>query len=56
MKKTKHYLTNDEWRYCVHILNTMKTKLHSEGKHTDMVDDTLLAFLKAKTKRVKVAK
>jgi len=55
MKKTKYYLTEAEWRYLLHSLNALKTKLHSEGKYTDTVDDALLAVMNAKTKRVKVA-
>jgi hypothetical protein len=55
MKKTKHYLTEAEWRYIIHSLNTLKTKLHSEGQYTDTVDDALLAVMRGKVKRVRAA-
>ena len=55
MKKTKIYLTEVEWRFVIHSLNALKTKLHSEGQYTDTVDDALLAVMNAKTKRIKVA-
>jgi len=31
MKKTKIYLNEAEWRFVIHSLNELKTKLHSEG-------------------------
>jgi len=55
MKKKKLCLTVAEWRYILHSLNALKTKLHSEGQHTDTVDDALLAVMNAKTKMIKVA-
>lgn len=55
MKKNKIYLTEAEWHYLIHSLNILKTKLHSEGKYTDTVDDALLAVMNAKIKRVKIA-
>ena len=39
MKKTKYFLTEAEWRYLLHSLNALKTKLHSEGQYTDTVDE-----------------
>jgi len=53
MKKTKLYLNETEWRYIVHSLNALKTKLHREGRYTDLVDDTLLKVMTAKYKKVK---
>ena len=55
MKKTKIYLTETEWEYVVHSLNSLKTKLHREGRYTDVVDDTLLKVLTAPVKKVKTA-
>ena len=55
MKKTKIYLNEAEWRFVIHSLNELKTKLHSEGRYTDTVDETLYKVMNAKTKRVKVA-
>ncbi|GHU83688.1 hypothetical protein FACS189415_6490 [Bacteroidia bacterium] len=55
MKKTKFYLTAEEQRYILHSLNTLKTKLHSVGQYTDTVDDAMLAVMRGKVKRVKIA-
>jgi len=55
MKKTKIYLTEAEWRLVIHSLNDFQIKLHREGQHTDIVDETLLKVMKAPTKRVKIA-
>jgi hypothetical protein len=55
MKKTKHYLSEAEWRYVIHSLNALKTKFHSEGQYTDTVDDALLAVMRGKVKKVKIA-
>jgi hypothetical protein len=54
MKKTKIYLTEAEWRFVIHSLNALKTKLHHEGQYTDIVDETLLKVMTAPTKRVKI--
>ena len=55
MKKTKIYLTENEWRVLYLSLNDFKTKLHNENKLTDTVDDTLYKVITAPTNRVKVA-
>ena len=55
MKKTKYYLTEAEWRFVIHSLNELRTKLIREGQHTDTVDETLYKVMNAKTKWVKVA-
>lgn len=55
MKKTKICLTESEWRFVIHSLNALKTKLHNEGQYTDTVDETLLKVMNARVKRVKVA-
>jgi len=55
MKKKKIFLTEAEWRYIIHSLNTLKTKLHSEGQYTDTVDEVMLKIMTAPIKKVKVA-
>jgi len=55
MKKTKHFLTEAEWRYLLHSLNALKTKLHSEGQYTDTVDEVMLKVMTASVKKVKIA-
>ena len=53
--KKKIYLTQVEWRYLIHSLNALKTKLHSEGQYTDTVDEVMLKIIKAPIKKVKAA-
>lgn len=55
MKKTKIFMTEAEWRFVIHSLNALKTKLHNEGQYTETVDDALLKVMNARVKRVKVA-
>ena len=55
MKKKRIYLTDTEWRYLIHSLNTLKTKLHSEGQYTDTVDEVMLKVMTAPVKKVKIA-
>lgn len=55
MKKTKHYLTEAEWRCLLHSLNALKTKLHSEGRCADMVDEVMIKLINAPVKKVKTA-
>jgi len=55
MKKNKIYLTEAEWRYLIHSLNTFKTKLHAENQHTDTVDEVMYKIMKAPVKKVKIA-
>lgn len=54
MKKTKIFLTETEWRFVIHSLNALKTKLHNEGHYTDTVDEALFKVMNARVKRVKV--
>jgi hypothetical protein len=54
MKNKHFYFTNDEWRYIIHSLNALKTKLISEGRYTDTVNEVMYKFMRAKTKRVKI--
>jgi hypothetical protein len=55
MKKVTIYLTDTELRLLIHSLNDFKTKLHSENRYTDTVDDVLYRAITAPAKRVKVA-
>ena len=55
MKKNKKYLTEAEWRYLLHSLNALKTKLHSDGQYTDTVDEVMLKVMTAPVKKVKIA-
>ena len=55
MRKKKIYLTEAERRYLIHSLNTLKTKLHSEGRYTDTVDEVLYKLMTAPTKKVEIA-
>ena len=56
MKKTKLNLTHEQWQLAIHALNDLRNKRLREGKCIDTVNDTLLAVLNAKTKRVRVAR
>ena len=55
MKKRKMSFTYEEWRLIVYALNKLRNSLIAEGRHTDTVDDALIAAMNAKTKWVKVA-
>ena len=55
MKKNKIRLTEPEWRFLIHSLNTLKTKLHSEGQYTDTVDEVMLKIMTAPAKKMKIA-
>ena len=55
MKKTKFYFTENEWRFVIHSLNELKTKLHREGHYTDMVDEALYKVMSAHVKKIKIA-
>ena len=55
MKKKKIFLTETEWRYLLHSLNALKTKLHNEGQYTDTVDEVMLKLMTAPVKKEKIA-
>jgi hypothetical protein len=55
MKKKKFYFTYEEWRLIIHALNEFRTSLMAEGRYTDTVDETLVKFMNAKTKKVKIS-
>lgn len=55
MQKKYHiYLDDYERRVVVNCLNEMRTRLLSEGKYTDAVDELLLKIIDAPTKKIKV--
>ena len=56
MKKTKYYVTEDEWTLILHALTDFRNRRIAEGKCIDTVNDTILAVVSAKTKRIKVAR
>jgi hypothetical protein len=55
MKKKKYMVTYDEWRLIIHALNGLRNSQIAKGKHTETVNDALLAVMSAKTRRVKIA-
>ena len=55
MKKKRIFLSEAEWRYLLHSLNVLKTKLHSEGQYTDTVDEVMYKVMTAPAKKVKIA-
>ena len=55
MKKTKYYVTGDEWALILHALTDFRNRRIAEGKCIDTVNDTMLAVVGAKSKRIKVA-
>ena len=56
MKNPKYhlYLTSDERRIVINSLIDLRNDLISRGKYTDIIDELLITFTKAKVKRIKV--
>ena len=52
--KYQLYLTQDERRMIVGSLIELRNRLISEGKYTDVIDELVVKFTKAKVKRIKV--
>lgn len=55
MKKQKRYLYLDSNEYSV-VLNSLlrfKNKLIKQGRYTDIVDETIIALMKAPVKKLK---
>ena len=48
------YLTNEEHRAVISSLIELRNRLLFQGKYTDVVDELLVKFTKAKVKRIKV--
>ena len=56
MKNPKYhlYLTSDERRIVINSLIDLRNDLISRGKYTDIIDELLITFTKAKVKKIKV--
>ena len=56
MREKKYYVCFDslERGTMVNCLNEMRTKLISEGKYHDAVDDLLIKIIDAPTKKIRV--
>ena len=48
------YLTPDERRTVINSLIDLRNDLISRGKYTDIIDELLIKFTKAKIKKIKV--
>lgn len=48
------YLTDDEYSQVVHCLVELKNKMMEQGRYTDVIDEVLLKFSKAKKKKLKL--
>jgi hypothetical protein len=55
MKKSRIFLTEDEWREAIIGLNAYRNKLIADGQHTDFLNEVLLKILAAPTKKIKIA-
>ncbi|MDR1067766.1 MAG: hypothetical protein LBL36_00790 [Clostridiales Family XIII bacterium] len=55
MKKIKYYLTYDEQQLIIYALNNFRNSLIAKDEYTDTVNDALLAVMRGKVKKVKVA-
>ena len=56
MRKPKYhlYLTHNERRTVINSLIYLKNDLISQGRYTDIIDELLVKFTKAKVKRIKI--
>ena len=56
MKNPKYhiYLTSDERRTVINSLIDLRNDLISQGRYTDIIDELLIKFTKAKIKKIKV--
>ncbi len=54
--KTKYhiYLTAEEHRAVINSLIKLRNDLISQGKYTDIVDELIIKFTKAKVKKIKI--
>lgn len=48
------YLTPDERRKVINSLIDLRNDLISRGRYTDIIDELLIKFTKAKVKRIKI--
>ena len=56
MKNPKYhlYLTSDERRIVINSLIDLRNDLITQGKYTDVIDELIIKFTKAKVKKIKV--
>ena len=54
--KTKYhiYLTAEERRTVINSLIDLRNDLISRGKYTDIIDELIIKFTKAKVKKIKI--
>ena len=54
--KTKYhiYLTAEERRVVINSLIELRNDLISQGKYTDIIDELIIKFTKAKVKKIKI--
>ena len=48
------YLTAEERRTVINILIDLRNDLISRGKYTDVIDELIIKFTKAKVKKIKI--
>ena len=48
------YLTPDERRTVINSLIDLRNDLISRGKYTDIIDELIIKFTKAKVKKIKI--
>ena len=48
------YLTAEERRVVINSLNDLRNNLISRGKYTDVIDELIIKFTKAKVKKIKI--
>ena len=48
------YLTTEERRVVINSLIDLKNDLISRGKYTDIIDELMIKFTKAKVKKIKI--
>ena len=48
------YLTAEERRVVINSLIDLKNNLISRGKYTDIIDELIIKFTKAKVKKIKI--
>ena len=55
MRDTYHiYLTAEERRAVINSLIDLRNDLISRGKYTDVIDEPIIKFTKAKVKKIKI--
>ena len=56
MKNTKYhvYINSEERRLLISSLNDLRNNLISRGKYTDVIDELIIKFTKAKVKKIRI--